>query len=108
MKTIFNHIVIDLITQDSVTLILPNKISINELHYKMQYKPEYSGIVLFLDVVDGKEKLIMLTLNEKGITKLPLNQDNIFKSVNFKVEKIIFNCFRKIEFSFTLLRQTIK
>jgi hypothetical protein len=108
MITILNKIAIDLITQDVVLVNLPSEININELHYKLEYDPKYSGVPLFIDVVDGKEKSIALTLNESGVTKSPLNPNNLFKTENFKVEKIIFNCFRKIELYFTLERQEVK
>ncbi len=108
MVTILNKIAIDLITQDVVTVTLPCEINIDELHYKIEYDPEYSGVPLFLDVVDGKEKSIALTLNESGVNKSPLNPNNLLKTENFKVEKIIFNCFRKIELYFTLERQEVK
>lgn len=105
METIIDKITIDLITQESIIVILPSKIDINELHYKIEYNPEYDGVALCLDAVNGKEKSIMLTLNEKGINSSALNPSNLFKTANFKVEKIIFSCFRKIDFYFTLKRK---
>jgi hypothetical protein len=108
MEIIFNKIVIDLITQDNVVLNLPTPISIDELYYEIEYNPEYSGISLFIDVIDGEEKLITLILNESGFSKSILNPNNLFKTENFKVEKIIFDCFRKLEFVFTLKIQDVK
>jgi hypothetical protein len=108
MVTIINKIAIDLITIDTVTVTLPYEININELHYKIEYNPEYSGVPLFLNVVDGKEKSILIMLNDTGINKSALNPNNLFKTENFKVEKIIFNCYRNIELSFTLERQVVK
>lgn len=108
MVTIINKIAIDLITQEIFTVIMPFEININELHYKIEYDPEFNGVPLFLDVVDGKEKSILIMLNETGVTKSALNPTNLFKTENFKVEKIVFNCFRKIKLSFTLERREVK
>lgn len=96
---------IDLVSQDSVTVPIPGLININELNYEIQYNPKYEGVSLFMDVVDGKEKALMVVLNSQGLNQASLNPDNIFKEENFRVEKIIFQCFRKIELNFTLKRQ---
>jgi hypothetical protein len=108
METIINKITIDLIAQDRATIILPRKININKLHYKIECSAAYNGINLFLDILEGKEKTIMLTLNEKGIHKSPFNFPYLVKTNNFKVDKITFNCFRKIELYFTLQKREIQ
>lgn len=105
METIIKKMKIDLISQDSVSVPIPGLININELYYEIQYNPKFDGVTLFLDVVDGKEKALMLLLNNKGLNQSSLNPENIYKEENFKVEKIIFQCFRKVELTFTLKRQ---
>ena len=105
MKIIFNKIKIDLITQDNFIINLPSPVNINELFYEIEYSSEYKDTTLFIDVIDGVEKLITLTLNDTGTSKSALNPNNLFKTENFKVEKIIFDCFKKLEFVFTLKQQ---
>ncbi len=95
---------INLVTLDSAMIKMPTKIRINELHYKIEYNPDYNGVTLFIDVIDGQEKSSMIKLNERGMNISSLNPDNLFQTDNFEVEKITFNCFRKIELLFTLKR----
>ena len=102
MHTIINNLNIDFSTEDNFTLELSDAISINELYYEIEHNKDDAGTIMFMDVVDGKEKFISLTLDKSGKKQSLLNPPNIFKTENFEVEKIVFNCFRKIQFTFSL------
>lgn len=74
---------------------------------KLNLTPKFTGAALFIDVLDGKEKFISLIFDNTGIIHAPLNPSNYFKTENFEVEKLIFNCYRKIEFNFSLKKSEI-
>ncbi len=107
MKTIIDNLKIDLINQEKVTVLIPNHIQLNDLYYEIEFDPKFTGSALFIDVLDGKEKFISLIFDNTGIIHAPLNPSNYFKTENFEVEKLIFNCYRKIEFNFSLKKSEI-
>jgi hypothetical protein len=107
MKTIIDNLKIDLINQEKVTVLIPNHIQLNDLYYEIEFDPKFTGAALFIDVLDGKEKFISLIFDNTGIIHAPLNPSNYFKTENFEVEKLIFNCYRKIEFNFSLKKSEI-
>lgn len=107
MKTIIDNVKIDLINQEKVTVLIPNHIQLNDLYYEIEFDPKFTGAALFIDVLDGKEKFISLIFDNTGIIHAPLNPSNFFKTENFEVEKLIFNCYRKIEFNFSLKKSEI-
>ena len=107
MKTIIDNVKIDLINQEKVTVLIPNHIQLNDLYYEIEFDPKFTGAALFIDVLDGKEKFISLIFDNTGIIHAPLNPSNYFKTENFEVEKLIFNCYRKIEFNFSLKKSEI-
>lgn len=102
MHFIFNKVDIDLSNKEEYTLELPSKVEINKLYYKIEHDPSYEKITLFMDVLDGKEKLIQLTLNDSGIKESGLNTPGLFKSENFGVEKIKLICYRELRLTFSL------
>ena len=107
MKTIIDNLKIDLINQEKVTVLIPNHIQLNDLYYEIEFDPKFTGAALFIDVLDGKEKFISLIFDNTGIIHAQLNPSNYFKTENFEVEKLIFNCYRKIEFNFSLKKSEI-
>jgi hypothetical protein len=107
MKTIIDNLKIDLINQEKVAVLLPNPIQLNDLFYEIEFDPKFTGAALFIDVLDGKEKFISLILDNTGVINAPLNPSNYFKTEYFEVEKLIFNCYRKIEFNFSLKKSEI-
>ena len=107
MKTIIDNLKIDLINQEKVTVLIPNHIQLNDLYYEIEFDPKFTGAALFIDVLYGKEKFISLIFDNTGIIHAPLNPSNYFKTENFEAEKLIFNCYRKIEFNFSLKKSEI-
>ncbi|MBI2723196.1 MAG: hypothetical protein HYX39_13565 [Bacteroidetes bacterium] len=105
MYTIFNRIIIDLTDKDDVTLVLPSKININNLYYKIEYESFSEKITLFMEAVDGKGKLFQLSLNGSGIKEDNLNSKGLFRSENFEVEKIKLICYRDIKLYFSLWKK---
>lgn len=97
--------ILSLVTK--VTVLIPNHIQLNDLYYEIEFDPKFTGAALFIDVLDGKEKFISLIFDNTGIIHAPLNPSNYFKTENFEVEKLIFNCYRKIEFNFSLKKSEI-
>ncbi|MCW3077284.1 MAG: hypothetical protein JWO32_1893 [Bacteroidetes bacterium] len=102
MLFIFNKIDIDLTDKEEYTVVLPAKMDINKLYFKIEHDPSYAKTTMFMDVLDGKEKLIQLNLNDSGIKEGGLNKPGIFKSENFGVEKIKLICYRELRFTFSL------
>lgn len=108
MKTIIDNVSIDLLKQEKITILMPENCFIDNLHYEIEFDPKYKGAALFIDVLDGKEKFISIIFDRTGIIKNPLNPSNFFETENFEVKKIVFNCYRKVEFNFTLKKSEIK
>ncbi|MBA3663250.1 MAG: hypothetical protein H0W61_03455 [Bacteroidetes bacterium] len=105
MFIIFNKASINFTNKEDVTLVLPSKININDLFYKIEHESFPEKITLFMDILDGKEKLIQLTLNGSGIKEDNLNSPGLFQSESFEVEKIKLICFRDIKLLFTLWKE---
>jgi hypothetical protein len=108
MKTIIDNVSINLFNQERTTINLPKNCYIDDLYYEIEFDPKFNGAALFIDVLDGKEKFISIIFDRTGIINKPLNPSNYFKTENFEVEKLIFNCYRKVEFNFTLKTSEIR
>ena len=64
MKTIIDNLKIDLINQEKATVLIPNHIQLNDLFYEIEFDPKFTGAALFIDVLDGKEKIYFFNFRQ--------------------------------------------
>jgi hypothetical protein len=77
----------------------------------MTYKTSKMGklpvLVPGIGKFDSNYELAYNFKDNTGIINSPLNPSNFFETENFDVEKLLFNCYRKIEFNFSLKKSEI-